>query len=256
MHDKSAIIRNFSKSACQYDEYADIQRFAANRLIDEIPKDNFRRILEIGCGTGIYTQLLTRRFGPSRITAVDISEKMIRVARENIKAENVELETGDAEEMAFGQGYDLITSNSVFHWFKSIEKAVLRFSGILNTGGWLVFSAFGPSTFAELAASLKKVRKEYDLFVASRDFWGKERLESMLANFFTQISIEEVSVQREYSSLAGLLREIKYTGTQGCAARGSYVWTRGLLDAIENTYMNDEGRIIATYQIFLCRALK
>jgi malonyl-CoA O-methyltransferase len=254
MRNKSVIVRNFSKSAYIYDEYAGIQRLTANYLIDEIPKIGLKRILEIGCGTGIYTRLLQKEFRFSRIQAVDISENMIMKACENMQSGGVEFETVDAEKMILEEKYDLITSNSVFHWFESMEKAISRFSNALNKGGWLVFSVFGPSTFFELASSLRKISKESNMQVASCDFWEKEKLEKVLAKLFSQISVKEVTIQREYPSLTDLLREIKYTGTQGHAARGSPIWTKGLISALEGAYIDDNGRIVATYQIFLCRA--
>ena len=91
--------------------------------------------------------------------------------------------------------------------------------------------------------------------MASSDFLEKEKLARLLTKFFTQVSIKELLVEREYPSTTDLLKEIKYTGTQGCAARGDFIWTHGLLDRLEDVYMNDnKWRIIATYQIFLCKA--
>jgi malonyl-CoA O-methyltransferase len=257
MLDKAIIENNFSRSAYQYDEYAAIQRFAANSLIEEVPEGKFDRILEIGCGTGIYTHLLNMKFKHSNIKAVDISERMVEVARRKMRTGDVVFEVQDAEKMLLTEEYDLITSNSTFHWFESMENSLLKYSGILNKGAWLVFSVFGPLTFAELATSLRKIAKEKDIFVASRNFLEKEKLARLLAKFLTQVSVKELLVQREYLSITDLLKEIKYTGTQGCATSGGFIWTRGLLDRLEDVYMNDNsGRIIVTYQIFLCRAAR
>lgn len=257
MLDKAVIIKNFSKSAYRYDEYAAIQRLAAEHLAEEIPEGKFDRILEVGCGTGIYTSLLNARFSHSSIRAVDISEKMVKAAREKIRTKNVVFEVRDAERMSLPEEYDLITSNSAFHWFKSIEKAILRLSGILRKEGWLIFSVFGPLTFAELAAALRKIGKGDRPFVASSYFWEKERLKGLLVKFLAQVSVKEIVARREYSSLIDLLKEIKYTGTRGRVVRGNYIWTQGLLNKLEDAYMDDNnGRITATYQIFLCRAIK
>ena len=256
MLDKTIIIRNFSKSAYLYDEYANIQRFAANRLIEEIPSDDFKQILEIGCGTGIYTRLLKTRFGDSHIRAIDISEMMIRVARENTRAENVEFEIGDAEEIGLEEGYDLITSNSAIQWFESIENALRKYSSILNKGAWLVFSSFGPLTFIELATVLKNIRTDRDLFVASGNFPDKREIERLLSKFLNKVSVKEIVTQEEYPSLKDLLKSIKHTGVRGGMAGCDYIWSQGLLEAIEDIYMNNNGRITATYQIFLCKAAR
>ncbi|MDP2928729.1 MAG: malonyl-ACP O-methyltransferase BioC [Candidatus Omnitrophota bacterium] len=254
--DKTIIINNFSKSAQRYDEYAGIQRFAANRLIEEVPKNGFKQILEIGCGTGIYTRLLKARFGSSRIRAVDISERMIRVARENIRAENVEFEIGDAEEISLEEGYDLITSNSAIQWFESIESALQRYSNVLNKGAWLVFSSFGPLTFRELAAALKDAGRDREFFVASRNFLDQAELRRLLRKFLDKVSVEEIITQKEYPSLKGLLENIKHTGARGCITGRGYIWSQRLLKAVEDAYMNNNGCITATYQIFLCKAAR
>jgi len=256
MLDKTIIIRNFSKSAYLYDEYANIQRFAANHLIEEIPWNNFKQILEIGCGTGIYTRLLKTRFGASNIRAIDISEMMIKVARKNIRSDNVKFEIGDAEEMGLEEGYDLITSNSAIQWFESIENALRKYSSVLNKGAWLVFSSFGPLTFTELAAALKNVRTRRDLFIASGDFPDKRNLARLLSKFLNKVSVKEIITQEEYPSLKDLLKSIKHTGVRGCMAGCDYIWSQGLLEEIEDIYMNNNGRITATYQIFLCKAAK
>ncbi|MFA4887965.1 MAG: malonyl-ACP O-methyltransferase BioC [Candidatus Omnitrophota bacterium] len=256
MLDKAVIARNFSKSAYRYDEYAFIQRFAARRLIEEIPENNFKQILEIGCGTGIYTQLLKARFGPSRIRAVDISERMIKVARQNLREKNIEFEIGDAEKIALKQPYDLITSNSAIQWFESIESAFQRYAHALNKGAWFVFSSFGPLTFTELAAALRGIRKDNSPFVASRNFLDKAGLRRLLAKTFNKVSVKEIITQEEYPSLKGLLENIKYTGSRGCIAGCDYIWSKRLFKAVEDAYMDNNGRISATYQILLCKAAR
>lgn len=256
MSDKAAIIRNFSKSAQRYDEYAGIQRFAANRLIEEIPENDFKQILEIGCGTGIYTRLLKARFSSGRIRAVDISGRMIKAAREKMRAKNVEFEIGDAEEIALEEGYDLITSNSAVQWFDSMENAFQRYSSVLNKGGWLVFSTFGPETFRELAAALKDALTDNGLFVASRNFLDQARLLRLLGKFFDKVSVKEITTQKEYPSLKVLLENIKHTGSRGRITGRDYIWSRRLLKAVEDAYMSNFGRISATYQIFLCKAAR
>ncbi len=42
---------------------------------------NIERALEIGCGNGHGTKLIKRYFGPKRIDAVDLDEKMIEIAK-------------------------------------------------------------------------------------------------------------------------------------------------------------------------------
>ncbi len=50
-------------------------------------ESEIRNILEIGCGTGRNLKLLGKRFPGARLTGVDISEDMLKVARKNLPGE-------------------------------------------------------------------------------------------------------------------------------------------------------------------------
>lgn len=55
------VAAKFSKKALYYDQFADVQRFAASHLDDQIA-ENFHmlspsNILEIGCGTAFYLDI-------------------------------------------------------------------------------------------------------------------------------------------------------------------------------------------------------
>ena len=70
---KTVIKRNFSRYAHLYDKYADIQRYSSSQLAKLLKKGCPGEILEIGCGTGIYTGMLKRRFRRSALTVIDMA---------------------------------------------------------------------------------------------------------------------------------------------------------------------------------------
>jgi len=258
--DKNILARNFSRCAAVYDKHANIQRLAASELIRELPNSDFRNILEIGCGTGGYTRLLRERFKNAAIKSVDIAEKMVDVARQKLKDSEIRFSVEDGEDMDLADGYDLVTSNAAIQWFESAEKTIRIYKQILSNDGVLAFSIFGPLTFGELGNALKEISAEDNSPVASRGFLSKEALEKMLAKSLKKVSVREVLIKEEYPHLTRLLEKIKYTGVRGLglasASSGRFVWSRGLLKAVEDAYRKEYGHIIATYQIFLCQALK
>ena len=78
------------------------------------------RMLEIGCGVGRMTRMLARIF--AHVTGVDISEEMVRQARENTSdLTNVELKVGDGGTLAGlpDEGYDFAFSFIVFQHIPS-----------------------------------------------------------------------------------------------------------------------------------------
>ena len=138
--DKKTMVRNFSRSARFYDDYADAQRLAALKLLSQLGLYRFQNILEIGCGTGSYSYLLRKKFDQAQLKSVDISEKMIEVAREKLRREKIEFIVGDAERIDLGSGFDLITSNACFQWFENVQRAVIRYREMLKKDGQISFS--------------------------------------------------------------------------------------------------------------------
>lgn len=250
---KDMIARNFSRYAHLYDEYATIQRIAADELIKELPDDGIRSILELGCGTGIYTSLLKGRFKAAYFRILDISAKMIEVAKNKIGDRDVEFIISDAEAADLRGEFNLITSNAAFQWFEDLKSAVGSYKDALAESGLIAFSIFGPSTFWELNQSLKYIMDES---ITADGFLGKMELEAIIKSFFSTHSIREKVVEEEYPSLLELLKKIKYTGARGSGLNGSFMWKRGLIEKIENIYKQKFGRIVATYQVFFCKAIK
>src|SRR5687768_1690630 len=66
------------------------------------------RVLDLGCGTGRFSEGLAGRFG-ARVIAIDPSEKMLAQAREKCHDRRVTYATGRGESLAIGDSsVDLI----------------------------------------------------------------------------------------------------------------------------------------------------
>jgi len=252
MNSKDSIKRNFSRYAAYYDTYAGVQFRAGAKLITGIGTEEFKKILDIGCGTGNYTRLLRNKFGAAVIMAVDISGKMIEIARGKLQDQNIEFVTADAETATLGQGFDLITSNVCFQWFANPEEAIVKYRNLLTDGGTILFSIFGPLTFCELSESLGWLYEE-DVQLSSDAFMDAERLSMILEENFGSVSVNVLISKERYGCLWELLRTIKYTGTQGAGLNGRYL-SKGRLAELEKIYKERFNGITATYQIFYCRA--
>lgn len=64
-------------------------RYFRHFILPHISEDRTCKILEVGCGYGRYTQLLTQTLGYEHTVGVDISEEQIEYARKNYKLTNV-----------------------------------------------------------------------------------------------------------------------------------------------------------------------
>jgi malonyl-CoA O-methyltransferase len=267
MNIKSVVETDFSAVAAKYDRYAFAQRFAAQDLLTFTGSPPAKKILEPGCGTGIYTQLLLEAFPDASLVAIDICEEMLQLAREKIVSPAVEFSIADAEELIEpsmrppspsplpkgARVYDLITSNASFQWFQRLPATLDDFVEMLADDGMLSFSFFGSDTYHELDSALQETT---EVRTASSRFPGRSELTAMLKANRLDWSIEEKRYTHVFPSLKELLLSIRYTGTWGRTNESHTSWSPAMLARTERVYIEQWDRIQAAYQVYFCKARK
>lgn len=84
-------------------------------------------ILDVGCGGGLFTIRLGRRYPKAKVTGIDISQKAIAFANERLQAaqppvRNVEFLVPPTIELAYpSESFDVITSTLVCHHLSDEE---------------------------------------------------------------------------------------------------------------------------------------
>ena len=255
-HRKLTIQGKFSKAAATYDQYADVQREVALLLAKRLERpERARAILEIGCGTGGFTELLKRRFSAATITSLDFSRAMIDFARAKavFSSSTVEFLCEDAEKFLAetDRSFDLVTSNATIQWFGDVRSAVKRIAGLLLPGGGFVCSTFGPGTLCELGAGMASIFGER-FHIPSARFPARNTLQQILLEYFDSVTVEEVCLTRRYDSLLGLLTQIRMTGTAGWQPSAP-ILTRRRLEKLSQWFARHKGGYEVTYQVFLVR---
>jgi SAM-dependent methyltransferase len=120
------------------------------------------RVLDIGCGTGQATRDAARAAGPGSALGVDLSARMIELARRLAAGqdiENVSFEQADAQIHPFGAGsFDAAISRTGTMFFADPGAAFTNIGRALGPGGRLVMLAWqgpGPNEWVrELAGAL------------------------------------------------------------------------------------------------------
>ena len=120
----------------------------AERLASYLPHKPPTKILELGCGTGLFTRhLLTMDI--VKLTLNDISPVMIDTLKSSLVIpKNTQFIVGNAERIPLGK-IDLICANAVFQWFQDTQKSLTHLKNSLNDNGTILFSTFGPETLME-----------------------------------------------------------------------------------------------------------
>ena len=183
---------------------------------------------------------------------MDISEQMIKVARQKLQKDNIDFVIADAETALLENSFELITSNACFQWLDDLDQTLAKYKCLLTGNGVILFSMFGPSTYCELRQVLEYFGHSSGQ-ISSAAFIDKNKLKQLLEKQFGKVSITEQIHKEIYPSLWQLLRTIKYTGTRGNGLNGNHI-TRMQLKQIEQLYEEKFKNISATYQIFYCQA--
>jgi SAM-dependent methyltransferase len=93
-------------------------------------------LLEIGCGIGVDSIQLAQR--GYRVTAVDLTENALEIARQFAARRGVEIDfrLGNAEKLDFADGsFDVVYSFGVLHHTPDIERSVAEVHRVLGPGG-------------------------------------------------------------------------------------------------------------------------
>jgi SAM-dependent methyltransferase len=109
-----------------------------------------KRVLDAGCGPGLYAQLLNQR--GARVTAVDVSDRMLQHARERL-GPAADLRIVNLEQpltMFADQEFDFINAPLCLDYVGRWRELFKEFYRILSSSGSVQFSCGHPAADAEL----------------------------------------------------------------------------------------------------------
>lgn len=103
-----------------------------------LPDFKDKRVLDLGCGYGWHC-IYAMEHGASSVVGVDISHKMLEVAKEKTHFPQVEYKCCAIEDVEFPEeSFDVILSSLAFHYVADYEILVKKIYRILKSGGNLV----------------------------------------------------------------------------------------------------------------------
>lgn len=120
----------------------DIDKSWRKKAVREIVvKDTPLKILDVASGTGDFAMAIARDSAPgSLITGTDISEGMLAIGREKVKAaglnDRIRLEYGDCEQLEYPAGsFDRVSVAFGVRNFEHLEKGLSEMCRVLKPGG-------------------------------------------------------------------------------------------------------------------------
>lgn len=123
-----------------YNKFLDhSQKIVFLKLINEIEGIKKNKILDVGCGIGRWTSLLSE-MGAVMI-GIDFSEVMIQKAKENSKPQNIDLRYMDVCRLEFPKNvFDIVSSVTVLQHLplENQEKAIKELCRVTKKGGYIL----------------------------------------------------------------------------------------------------------------------
>src|SRR2546423_12229856 len=98
------------------------------------------RVLDIGCGSGWATRLMADHAFNGRVTGIDISDEMVRIARESSTShQNIDFEVASAEQLPFPDNeFTHAFSMESLYYYRHIPKALKEINRVLKPGALFV----------------------------------------------------------------------------------------------------------------------
>lgn len=146
---KEQVKRMFDSIAPKYDKLngtlsLGIDDYWRNDALKELRKYPHKQLLDIATGTGDFAILAQKILQPEKITAVDISEGMMNVGKEKVKAKGLQdiitFEVQDCANLTFADNsFDAVTIAFGVRNFEDIDKSFQEILRVLKAGGLFLF---------------------------------------------------------------------------------------------------------------------
>lgn len=256
--EKKIVAQNFSRGVQTYNLNAYIQTKMANELYSMLDTNmnHIKNILELGCGTGIFSDMLVKKYPDSNFLFADISDKMIEYLKKKYSNQkNIKYLCCDAELYKFQENYDLIASNAVFQWFENIENALKNYKKNLSINGKVIFSIYGENTYFELRKVVQEVLGE-NYYI--QNFISRDYLEKIIKENFKNYIIKEELIMQYFDNIMDYFKYIKNIGANS-ALNNKKNFSHSKYKKIEemyNKYHSENGKLNFTNHIIYVYAEK
>ena len=249
--DKKQVAASFGRAASSYDSAAQLQRDIGSELLRQIPSDlNPRIVVDLGCGTGYFSDALRQRFPAAKIIALDLAEGMLQFAQRQRELSTTYL-CADAECLPLRTGcVDLIFSSLAIQWCENLSALFSELRRVLSFNGYALLATLGPETLSELRYAWRQV----DDYVHVNQFSSQTELnEAIVAENFSRTDFLCETRTLRYEKLQQLTRELKAIGAHNINRGQSQGLTgRACINKFRNAYekFRSEGKLPATYEVY------
>jgi len=260
--DRRAVRRAFARAAATYDDAAVLQREVGKRMRDRLDYVKLapRLIVDAGCGTGDAIAPLAARYPGASVVGIDVAEPMLAKARARVaprswlarlrhaRAPAPAFVCADIDALPLRAGAaGLVCSSLALQWVDEPSRTFGEFARVLEVGGLLSFTTFGPDTLRELRAAFDDGRAHVSRFIDMHDLG-----DALVAAGFADPVMDMENITLTYATPRALLRELKSLGaTNALAARPRGLSGKAAFARMEASLeaRRRDGRIGLTFEV-------
>lgn len=263
-------------SRCHASQF--LRREISGRMFERLSliKSDPMWVLDAGCGEGDDLMSLAQAFPGAAVLGIDASAGMLRLASErNLQSGSrmkrllrrwlLRSDTAYSPALAcadFGRlplapaSMDLLWSNLALHWHPQPHRVMQEWARALRPQGLLMFTAFGPDTFAELTSAYEAIGVVSTVppFVDLHDY-GDMMVEAGFAD--PVIDMEKLNIT--YSCAMDFLLDVRSFGGNPLLERQAGLTGKRRLEllcqALERQ-KNADGRISLTVEVIYGHAFR
>lgn len=178
----------------QWKEFEIVTQAEEKVLLSLLGDAEAREILDVGCGTGRYVKQL-EDFG-ARIVGIDISLKMIRLAKAKTKVASYLV--ADASRLPFKDNvFDIVLSALVLNHVKDLGLFLTEMLRTCRTGGELIMSSVWREGFHEVKEFPEYFGKNFE-FTVQEYLYPPNILHKALSGLGAQVSHSVISLYTDY----------------------------------------------------------
>jgi trans-aconitate 2-methyltransferase len=185
MADREPSAREWNSSA--YHRLSGPQVSWGKKVLARLELHGDEVVLDAGCGTGRLTAELLEALPHGRVVGIDLSENMIKLAREHLAAAfstRLSLVACDLLDLPFGRTFNVIVSTAAFHWVLDHDLLFANLHRALLPGGCLEAQCGGGPNLARLrdrANALRGTPRFARYFTGFREPWLFQNAEQAAA---------------------------------------------------------------------------
>jgi ubiquinone/menaquinone biosynthesis C-methylase UbiE len=199
------IANAYNSWSAQYDtndnKTRDLEALSLQKILQG---KSFKHCLEIGCGTGKNTAWLLTIC--DQITAIDLSNGMLEIAKNKIQSDKVNFIEGDiTKDWTFAKDtYDLVTFSLMLEHIEDLHAVFQKLSKVSNTGTHIYIGELHP--FKQYAGSKARFETESGIeVVACFNHHVTDFIQAANASGFQLLQLDEQFDDEDRSQIPRIL---------------------------------------------------